>query len=265
MRTGHRIRPGSRAGVGLGAVLALALLVPASVSKAEGAPVWDYEVVAEYPHEPTAFTQGLIVAGGTLLESTGRFGASQVRRVELETGRVLDARSLPSGRFGEGLARVGSRLYQLTWKAGRCLVYSLVDLSPVGEFAYEGEGWGLASDGERLLMSDGGPQIQVRDPADFRLVDRILVTDDGEPVTRLNELEWIDGRIWANVWQTTRIAIIAPDDGRVIAWLDLSDLVRRQGPRADVLNGIAYQPGSGRVVVTGKWWPKLYEIRLVPR
>ena len=241
--------------------IALVLLLPWCGVRAAGAPAWGYEVVAEHPHDPGAFTQGLIVSDGALLESTGQYGASDLRRVTPDTGQVLQATPLSATLFGEGLARVDDRLYQLTWKAGRCLVYDADDLSPVGELAYQGEGWGLTSDGERLYMSDGGPGIQVRDPTDFHLIERIAVTDAGRPVTRLNELEWIQGLIWANVWQETRIAVISPEDGEVVAWLDLGDLAGRQGPGADVLNGIAYDPVGGRVLVTGKWWPRLYQIR----
>lgn len=246
-------------------IVASLLLAFCWAAWAGGAPVWDYEIVAEHPHDPRAFTQGLILAGDRLFESTGQYGDSELRRVELGTGRVLESRKLAGQLFGEGLALFGDWLYQLTWRAGRCLVYGADNLAPFGEHRYQGEGWGLTSDGEHLLMSDGSSRIQVRDPADFKLLDQIQVRDGDNPVPRLNELEWIRGLIWANVWQTTRIAIIDPETGKVVAWLDLAALVQRQPPGSNVLNGIAYDAESGRILVTGKWWPKLYEIRTLMR
>lgn len=240
----------------------MALLVGPPSLEARGTPVWDYEVVAQYPHDPKAYTQGLLYDDGFLYESTGRYGRSEVRRVELTTGRVLSTRRLSKALFGEGLAKVGHRLLQLTWRERRCLVYHLNGLKLVDRFDYVGEGWGLTYDGSRLLMSDGSHVIRMRDPSGFEEVGRIVVEEDGRPVTSLNELELIDGMVWANVYPSTRIAVIEPRRGRVVAWLDMSDLAARQRGPIDALNGIAHDPDTGRIFVTGKLWPALYEIRI---
>jgi glutaminyl-peptide cyclotransferase len=228
-------------------------------------PLWGYEVVARYPHDPQAFTQGLVFADDQLYESTGEYGASEVRRVELETGRVLAAHRLPIHYFGEGLAKVGDELYQLTWRERTCLVYSADGLTRRRHLRYSGEGWGLARHGAQLVMSNGTPVLSIRDPRDFAEVGQLTVRAAGSPVTRLNELELIGGHIWANVWRTPRIAVIGPQDGAVIAWLDLRELTGEQGPTAGVLNGIAYDAAGDRIFVTGKRWSWLYEIRVDDR
>jgi glutamine cyclotransferase len=228
------------------------------------APVWQHEVVAVYPHDPNAYTQGLVYADGYLYESTGQYGESELRRVELETGRVLASHELDDRLFGEGLAKVQDRLFQLTWRSQVCLVYAVDGLKPLAYFRYQGQGWGLARYGEHLLMSNGSSRISVRDPENFSTVRDINVQHHQRPVTRLNELEIIEGRIWANVWLTSRIAIIQPDTGAVTAWLDLSDLQSQQTGNAEVLNGIAYDAEGGRIFVTGKYWPRLYQIRVPP-
>jgi glutaminyl-peptide cyclotransferase len=232
----------------------------------------EVRVLAEYPHDPEAFTQGLLVHDGLLYESTGRHGASELRRVAPETGEVLLRRELPGHFFGEGLALVpGSggepaRLVQLTWQEETALVWDAADLTARGELAYRGEGWGLAWDGSRLVMSDGSSWLSFREPAGFAEVERLRVTLGGRPVSRLNELEWADGALWANVWGSTEVVRIDPATGEVTGVADLSELERRLPPEEsrgiDVLNGIAWWPERGTFLVTGKLWPRLFEVAL---
>ncbi|HEY8447696.1 MAG TPA: glutaminyl-peptide cyclotransferase [Thermomicrobiales bacterium] len=233
----------------------------------EAAPVAGYHVVQSYPHDPDAFTQGLVYDDGLLLEGTGREGKSTLRLVELETGEVLRSVALDTRHFGEGIALLGSRIYQLTWKSRTCFVYDRETFELLTTFEYEGEGWGLTTDGEQLIMSDGSSTLTFRDPETFRAVRQITVEDAGKPVMLLNELEYIGGEIWANVWRTDRIVRIDPETGEVRGWIDLSGLLTpedRGDHRVDVLNGIAYDPATNRIFVTGKLWPKLYEIEIVP-
>ena len=244
----------------LGAVILAAACAPAAA-----APVGGYRVVRAYPHDPDAFTQGLVIADGRLFEGTGLNGRSSVREVELETGRVLRRRPLAPEHFGEGLTELGGRLFQLTWTGGVGFVYDRATFEPVRRFSYAGEGWGLTHDGRRLIMSDGTAQLRFLDPGTLAETGRITVTDEGRPVPRLNELEWVEGEVFANVWTTDRIARIDPATGRVTGWIDLSGLLSpadRAGRPVDVLNGIAYDRARKRLFVTGKLWPKLYEITL---
>jgi glutamine cyclotransferase len=229
------------------------------------APVYSYTVVNSYPHDPAAFTQGLVYADGLLYEGTGRRGQSTLRRVELETGTVLEQVALEPEYFGEGIALFGDTIFQLTWQANVGFRYERESFTRLGEFTYPTEGWGLTHDGERLIMSDGTATLYFRDPATFAELGRVAVTDATGPVTRLNELEYIQGEVYANVWQTDRVARIDPATGQVTAWIDLSGLLSpedRQQP-VDVLNGIAYDAANDRLFVTGKLWPKLFEIDLV--
>ena len=223
-----------------------------------------YRVVAHYPHDPSAFTQGLLVAGGKVYESTGGYGTSSIRIVHLESGRVLRRQRLPDDRFGEGLALAGDRLYQLTWKAGIAIARDPANLDAVGEFRYPGEGWGLAATENELVMSDGSEWLRVLDPQDFTERRRIDVRDGELPVKGLNELEYVEGELYANVWPTDRIAVIDPASGRVRGWLDLAGIlpVVFPGRDTDVLNGIAYDSASRRLFVTGKNWPRLFEIEV---
>ena len=223
-----------------------------------------YSVVATYPHDPNAFTQGLVYAGGTLYESTGLYGRSSVRRVDLKSGKPELIRPLGRQYFGEGLTAFGHRLIQLTWRAGTAFVYTLGDLRLVGEFRYATRGWGLTHDGEHLIMSDGSANLIFLDPDRFTEIRRIQVRENGVPVKFLNELEFVGGDIFANVWQSPRILRIAPDSGQVTGFIDLSALVDRMARQAsiDVLNGIAIIPGSGRLLITGKLWPSMYAIEL---
>lgn len=231
-------------------------------------PIIPVEVVARYVHDPDAFTQGLAWHQGRLYESTGRKGSSTVRCVDPDNGAVLELRRLPDELFGEGLAVVGDRIYQLTWKAGTCLVWDRTTLERVGRHSYEGEGWGLAWDGTHLVMSDGGSELRFVDPDGFRVVRRLKVTSAGRPLRDLNELEWIRGEIWANIWRPDKrgdhIARIDPATGAVVAYVDCSALLpgRKRGTFERILNGVAYDPGEGRILVTGKNWPWMYEVRL---
>ncbi len=224
-----------------------------------------FRVVNTFPHDPRAYCQGLVFDGGRLHESTGRYGESSVRTVELETGKVLHKTVLPQELFGEGLALVGERLIQLTWNEGVARIYDRNTLKPLDQFEYDGEGWGLVFDGHDLIQSDGSDTLLFRDPQTFAERRRVHVREEGRPVTRLNELEWVEGEVWANLWKSDRIARIDPQSGEVRGWIDLTGLFdRRSIPDEDaVLNGIAYDPASKRIFVTGKLWPKLFEIELV--
>ena len=229
------------------------------------APVYGYDVVRAYPHDRTAFTQGLAFDDqGALYESTGQRGQSSLRRVELSSGAVLQRHDLPASLFGEGIAVVGDRIIQLTWQAGRGFVYDKASFDLLREFAYRTEGWGLTHDGRRLIMSDGSATLYFLRPDTFTETARLTVRDHRGAVGRLNELEYVRGEILANVWQTDRIARIDPRSGHVTGWIDLTGLLkpsdRRQ--RVDVLNGIAYDARADRLFVTGKWWPRLFEITL---
>ncbi len=236
----------------------------AAVEQVTFAPVFGYEVAREYPHDPGAFTQGLIYRDGFLFESTGQYGRSSLRKVELETGRVLQQRRVDDRYFAEGLTDWGGRLLQLTWQTNIGFVYDLASFEPRATFEYAGEGWGLTQDGRRLIMSDGDPELRFLDPDTLIEQGRRTVTDGGMRIEEINELEFVKGRVYANIWGSDRIAIIDPDSGRVEAWINLSGLLTaaaRTG-REDVLNGIAYDAVRDRLFVTGKLWPKLFEIRV---
>jgi len=235
--------------------------VAVSVVMESRAPVAGYRVVATYPHDDEAFTQGLVFDGGDLYEGTGLEGRSTLRRVDLATGEVLQTRGLAPEHFGEGVAVVGDRVYQLTLETGTCFVYDRETFAVLETYTYPGAGWGLASDGERLVMSDGSDRLVFRDPATFAALGHVDVRDGGVAVSNLNELEAVDGEIWANVWLTDRIARIDPATGRVTGWIDLAGLLSpEEAGTADVLNGIAHDPATGRLFVTGKRWPTLFEI-----
>ena len=230
-------------------------------------PVYTFKVVNSYPHDPTAFTEGLVFDGGALYEGTGLNGQSSLRRVDLSSGRVLQSLPISSEYFGEGVTVWGDHIIQLTWKLHVGFVYDKTSFQLLKTFNYPTEGWGLTHDDQHLIMSDGTATLHFLDPDTFKEIGRIAVTDAGQPVVRLNELEVIHGEIWANVWQTDRIVRIAPATGQVIGWIDLTGLLgpeERQRP-VDVLNGIAYDAEHDRVFVTGKLWPKLFEITIAPR
>lgn len=242
-----------------GAVLWLLL---GAAALAAPAPEIEWRLIASHRHDSAAFTQGLVLHDGVLFESTGRYGRSELRRVHPASGRVLARRRLAPELFGEGLALVGDHLYQLTWRAGRGFVYRAADLAPVAGFRYPGEGWGLAFDGRHLYMSDGSATLRVLDPDGFRERGRVSVHDDGAPVARLNELEFADGHLYANVWRSDRIARIDPASGRVTGWLDLTGLLNPLWIGADVLNGIAWDAQRRQLWVTGKLWPRIFVLEL---
>ena len=230
-------------------------------------PTYSYRVVHSFPHDPDAYTQGLLYDNGFLYESTGQYGQSSLRKVELETGAVVQLHQLDDRFFAEGLALFGNRLLQLTWRANKGFAYRLDSFEQLAEFAYPTEGWGLTYDGELLVMSDGSATLYFRDPFTFAEVSRVVVVAQGRPVSKLNELEWVAGEVFANIWQTDTIARIDPATGQVAGWIDLTGLLSdadRRGSNAEVLNGIAYDPEGERLFVTGKLWPKLYQLELIP-
>ena len=227
-------------------------------------PVYGFEVVHTYPHDPAAFTQGLVFRDGVLLESTGR-SPSTIRTVRLEDGVVLPRRQLDPAYFGEGLTVFGDRMLTLTWKDGKGFIWNPETLLPEGEFAYSGEGWGLTHDATRLILSDGTPSLRFLDPVTLTETGHVPVTLQGRPLGQINELEWIDGEVFANIWQTDFIVRIDPATGRITGVIDLSTLMPDRSeldPTDAVLNGIAWDPVGRRLFVTGKNWPKLFEIRL---
>jgi glutaminyl-peptide cyclotransferase len=225
-----------------------------------------YRVVHTYPHDPQAFTQGLVFADGQLYESTGLNGRSSLRMDDLTTGSVLQHLDVPRQYFAEGLTDWGSTLIQLTWKAHTAFVYDRFSFRLLRTFHYTGEGWGLTQDGKHLILSDGSSTLRFLNPETFAEVRRITVTDHGEPVKELNELEYIHGEIYANIWYSNKIARISPETGRVLAWIDLSGIIPASElhDSGAVLNGIAYDARHDRLFVTGKLWPKLFEIQVVP-
>ncbi|HXO98946.1 MAG TPA: glutaminyl-peptide cyclotransferase [Luteibacter sp.] len=251
------------------AVLATAALVAGSVvpsAHAGGIPVYHYKVVHTYPHDTGAFTEGLFYEDGYFYESTGEVGTSVVRKVRLDTGEVEQQVDTPAGYFGEGIIDTGTKLVQLTWREGVAFVYDKATLHLVGGFRYPGEGWALTRDATHIYMSDGTPTIRILDPASFERTGSINVTADGVPLQQINEVEWVKGQIYANVWQTDRIARIDPKTGHVVGWIDLKGLMdtSRLGDLSnDVLNGIAYDAAHDRLFVTGKHWPSVFEIRIV--
>lgn len=241
---------------------------PASASSS--APTLRWKIVAEYPHDATGFTQGLLWHEGRLFVSDGQYGASQVAEKNLATGATIKATPLPANQFGEGLALLGKALWQLTWREGIAHRYDL-SLKPTGALRYGGEGWGLASDGEALIVSNGSATLTWVDPDGPTVLRKLAVRDGDTPVPRLNELEWVTGAIYANVWMSDRIARIDATTGRVTGWLDLGALKQKAGitaadeARGAVLNGIAWRADKKHLLVTGKYWPKIYEIKLIDR
>jgi len=240
----------------------LCIVVPAAQT-----PQYSYQVVHVYPHDRDAFTQGLEFRAGFLYEGTGLNGHSTLRKVMLENGRVVQEIDLPPEYFGEGITVINQQIIELTWRAQTGFVYEQNSFRRLRSFNYPGEGWGLANDGTQIYMSDGSPQIRVWDPVTLQEKRRFTVRDGREPVTYLNELEWVRGEIYANVWQSDRIVRISPADGRVLGWVDMSGLLNAadRAQKVDVLNGIAYDVLGNRLFVTGKLWPKLFEIKIVPK
>jgi glutaminyl-peptide cyclotransferase len=223
----------------------------------------DYTVVRQFPHDTAAYTQGLLYSDGLLYESTGRLDDSQVRRVDPETGNVLASTDLPADRFGEGLALLRERLYQLTWKSRTGYVYDVESLAVVDSFSYTGEGWGLTTDGSHLIMSDGTAMLRFLDPQTFDVVREVEVTDDGLPLRQINELELVGESLYANIYQSDKIVRIDPTSGDVLDWYDLAGLLPNDLRTAtDVLNGIAYREDTGNLLLTGKLWPVVFEVSL---
>lgn len=229
-------------------------------------PTYGYQVVRSYPHDRNAFTQGLIVRGGFFYEGTGLNGRSSLRKVKIETGEVAQMKPLPQQYFGEGITDWKAQILQLTWQSEIGFVYDINSFDETKRWSYTGEGWGLTHDATRLIMSDGSSQLRFIDPETFKEIGRITVRDANGPVERLNELEYVKDEIYANVWQTDRIARISPKDGRVTGWIDLAGLLPEQERARDaVLNGIAYDAAADRLFVTGKLWPRIFEIRLISK
>jgi glutamine cyclotransferase len=236
-------------------------VAPTVLAPSVPAPVYTYRVVGTYPHDPAAFTEGLLYTDGIFYEGTGLYGRSSLRRVDPETGQVLQSVDLADKYFGEGVAMVDDSLIQLTWREHTAFTYDRHSFAVTGQFTYTTEGWGLTYDGRSLIMSDGSNTLRFRDPLTFEETGSVQVFDGETAVTLLNELEFIRGEVYANVWLTDRIARIDPHTGRVTAWIDLTGLKPAQ---TDELNGIAYDAVQERLFVTGKLWPYLYEIELVP-
>ncbi len=254
----------------------------ANSTRSASVPVYGYEIVKSYPHDPKAFTQGLLFHNGFLYESTGQEGESTVRKVEIETGKVLQKIDIPKDNFGEGLTLLDGKLYNLTWRDGICRVYDVNDLKLIREFSYQGEGWGITNDGTNLYMTDSTHVIRVLNPETFKSTRMMAVMrEDGKPMMQLNELEFVKGEIWANIWHSQRpetlgkpnyIARIDPTSGKILGWIDLAGISptdqgggrNSDGSAQDenTLNGIAYDPATDRIFVTGKKWKKLYEIKI---
>jgi glutamine cyclotransferase len=241
------------------------LTATATVSSLVSPLVYAYQVVDDFPHDPNAFTEGLDYVDGALVEGTGRRGQSTLRRVDLETGQVLQGLRLPDQYFGEGVTVLGDRIYQLTWQEHTGFVYDRETFALLHTFSYPTEGWGLTHDGQRLIMSDGTADLYFLDPETLQEVGRVEVRDTNGPVMMLNELEYVEGEVFANVWKTDWIVRIDPDTGQVTGWIDLAGLLppEQRSQPVDVLNGIAYDEATGRLFVTGKLWPRLFEIELV--
>jgi glutamine cyclotransferase len=265
-RTAARLRKAGLLGLAACVVLGWALATQAN-KRGPAPPAYGYEVVHVYPHDRGAFSQGLAFADGFLYEGTGQYGRSSLRQVDLESGKVLKYVPLPRNLFGEGITISGDQIVQLTWRSQTGLVYDRKSLKPQSVFQYAGEGWGITGDGRRLVMSDGSATLRFLDPKTFRVVDTLTVRSQGVPVDRLNELEYVEGEIFANVWGSDRIARISPETGEVTGWIDLGGLLKpgeRGSPEA-VLNGVAYDAKAKRLFVTGKLWPKLLRSGSSPR
>lgn len=252
----------------IAAALLAATTPLASAASLKPIPIYGVQVVHAYPHDINAFTEGLFYLDGFLYESTGLDGHSSVRKVKLETGQVVQRANLPDDMFGEGIAPWNGRLVGLTWKGQVGYVLDLDSFDTKGQFGYPGEGWGLTHNDTEMVMSDGTADIRFLNPTTLIETHRIHVTAQGQPVDQLNELEWVDGQIYANLWQTDRIARIDPKTGDVVGWIDCRGLLPKKDfipQHTDVLNGIAYDPATKRLFLTGKFWPKVFEVKLLKR
>jgi glutamine cyclotransferase len=250
----------------LAASLAATIMTIAQTPTGSTLPVYGYQIVRVYPHDPKAFTQGLQYVDGVFYEGTGQVGQSSIRKVDVETGKVLQQRDVPAPHFGEGITVWKNDLIELTWQTHVAFVYDRKTFEPKKQFRYPGEGWGLTHDGANLIMSDGTSDLRVLDPVTFVEKRRIKVTVAGAPLRELNEVEFVKGEIFANIWQTEYIARISPETGKVAGYIDLRGLLSpADRARTDVLNGIAYDAEHDRLFVTGKWWPKLFEIKVIKK
>lgn len=251
----------------------LAILLTALVSfnaraeQNESPPVFGYKIINTYPHDTEAFTQGLLFDNGKLYESTGLNGRSEVREINIQTGEVIKSQKLANRYFGEGIAAVHGKIVQLTWRSQTGFVYKTPDLKPLGRFNYKGQGWGITYDGKHLIMSNGTATLRFLDPRTYETIGELQVYDETGNVGKLNELEFVEGEVFANIWGKERVARIDPDTGRVTGWIDLSGLLTEEDKkkRVDVLNGIAYNKENKTLLVTGKLWPKLFEIEIFPK
>lgn len=228
-------------------------------------PILQYEIINSFPHDPKAFTQGLVWENGFLYEGTGLYGRSSLRKLDLETGEILQQYNLPDDFFGEGITIFEDRIYQVTWKEKIGFIYDLNTFQLLGTFSYPHEGWGITHNGEYLIISDGTPILHFLEPSTLEEAKQVQVYENQIPINRINELEYIQGKIYANIWQTDRIAIIEPESGKITAWLDLSGILDPTdvNQKIDVLNGIGYDSENDRLFVTGKLWPKIFQIKMV--
>lgn len=240
------------------------LLNPGQAPSNSGSPtIYTYHIVKTYPHDNTAFTEGLVFNNGALYESTGEYGSSSLRRVNLENGNVLQEVVLPSQYFGEGLTVVNGSLVQLTWQNNIGFIYDKETLGLLGNFSYSTQGWGLTYNGSELIMSDGTSNLYFLNPVTYQKVGQVSVHDGNTPVTNINELEYVKGDVYANIWLQQKIAIINPQTGMVKGWIDLTGIYQSNNTN-DVLNGIAYDTQTSRLFITGKDWPNLYQITITP-
>ncbi len=228
-------------------------------------PMLQYKVADIYPHSRNAFCQGLVFYKGYFYEGTGLYGKSSVRKVDVKTGKVIKIVKLPGNLFGEGITILDNKLFQLTWKSGIGFIRDINNLETIGSFTYSGEGWGLTNDGNYLIMSDGTSRIKYMDSKSFKVVKTLDVYNNGKKLKLLNELEYINGKIFANVWYSDSIAVISPNTGNVDRWIDFSTLKKRNDKKINVLNGIAYNFSNKKMFVTGKYWDKLFEISLLKK
>lgn len=246
------------------AIVALAVIAVGAwffFLRSSGIPVYAVNVVATRPHDPTAFTEGFFFKDGALYESTGEAGTSFIRKVDPATGKVLQQVDLPAPYFGEGIVAFGDKLYQLTWKDQTGFTYNFKDMTLGDTFAYQGEGWGMTQNGKNIIMSNGSDELRFLDPKTMQVASTLKVTANGCPVQKLNELEWIDGEIWANIWQTNLIARIDPANGQVKSFLDVSSIAPKTDDPDIVPNGIAYDEASKKILVTGKRWSQVFEVK----
>ena len=247
---------------GIGCVVLLAALVPLAFSGEQAPSTVEVKVVQRFPHDPAAFCQGLVVVDGQVWEGTGKYGDSELRQLDLKSGQIVSSANLPQEYFGEGITYHNGKIYQLTWRENVCLVYDQATLKVLGTRYYSGEGWGLTSDGKYLYLSDGTASIRVIDPDKFKVIRRFRVHVGGRDIDQLNELEFVNGELWANIWHSDFIARINPQSGQVLGWLDASSLwpANRRPSSEHVLNGIAYDQSTKKLYLTGKYWPELFEV-----